>query len=202
MEKLTTAQILALYEAKKYPLIKNPYYPNLFGVRKETNVPNKFDDFVGAIWKDKSGEWRSCCYEATTDPGKYWLEHPMNVNGTAIVVPGFYTKVYRVATHTGYPAYKQVRPMTYVRDNNKNGIIDWLYRIAGSKTFTEVAATNLHRANQKAVSNVVDKWSAGCQVVASPTEYETLLELGRNFNLITKVDNDYNYALFEEKDIK
>ena len=201
MEKPTTAQLIATFRTKKYLLIETEYYPNLFGIRKENNVPNEFDDFVGAVWKDKSGEWRSSCYAATTDPGTHWLLHPMNVNGTAILVPGQYIKVYKIGKHTGYTAYQQTRPMTYVRDINKNSILDWLYRTVGFKTYKEVAATNLHHANAKTASKVVDKWSAGCQVVANPTEYQSLLELGMNFNLITSSPNEFNYTLFEEKDI-
>lgn len=201
MEKPTTAQILASFRAKAYSVIENPYYPNLFGIRKDTNEPNRFDDFVGALFKDNKGNWCSYVYNATTDPGTYYLQNPMNVNGTAIVIPKQYIGCYKIGTHTGYKAYQQCAPMEYVRDTNKNKVLDFLYRVAGFKTYKEIAATNLHHANKSAVSQIVEKWSAGCQVVASPTEYECLLELGVNFDIKTGVKNKFNYALFEEKEI-
>lgn len=201
MQKPTTEQLLAFFKAKDFLLVENPYYPNLFGIRTETNTPNRFDDWIGAVYKDKAGKWCSYCYNGTTDPGQYWLEHPMNINGTAIIIPGQYLKVYKIGTHTGYKAYQQCKAMAYVRDTNKNKVLDLLYRIVGHKIYFEIASTNLHHANSNTVSTVDDKWSAGCQVVASPTEYECLLDLGVLFDLQTKVENKYNYALFEEIDI-
>lgn len=201
MEKVTTAQLLSMFKSKKYSLEENPYYPNLFGIRKETNVPNEFDDFVGAIWKDRIGTWYSCCYAATTDPGKYWLVNPMNVDGAAIIVPGQYKKAYKVGYHKDYEAYKQIRPMSYVRDGNRDGLLDWLYRTIGFKTYKEVAATNIHRANKDTTSKIVEKWSAGCQVLANPHEFTAILELGKNYIVTGKNLNEFNYTLFEEKDI-
>lgn len=201
MEKPTTAQLVKSFEAKGYNLIKNPYYPNLFGIRKDTNVPNRFDDFIGALFMDNKSNWCSYTYNGTTEPGTHWLEKPMNVNGAAIIIPKQYIGVYKIGTHTGYKAYQQCAAMEYVRDNNKNKVLDFLYRVAGYKTYKEIAATNLHHANAKAVSQIVDKWSAGCQVVASPTEYECLLELGVTFDIKTGVKNKFNYTLFEEKEI-
>lgn len=203
MEKLTTTQLLAMFKKMNYELIDTPYYPNLYGVRKETSVPNRFDDFVGAVWKDKNGKWLSCCYEATTDAGSFWLQNPMNVNGTAIIVPGQYKNVYKIGTHTGYAAYEQIKPFTYVRDNNKNNVLDWLYRVVGYKKYIENGKTNLHHAGKIAAtpSTLVEKWSAGCQVVRRILEFGALLSLGKDFITIFKGKNEFNYTLFEEKDI-
>lgn len=203
MEKVTTAQLLAMFKKKNYELIETPYYPNLYGIRNETSVPNKFDDFIGAVWKDKSGQWLSCCYEGTTDAGTYWLEHPMNVNGTAIIVPGQYLGVYKIGKHTGYAAYEQIKPFIYVRDNNKNKVLDFLYRIAGFKKYTENGKTNLHHAGELVnnPSTFVEKWSAGCQVVRRILEFGSLLQLGKDFISIFKGKNEFNYTLFEQKDI-
>jgi hypothetical protein len=203
MEKLSTAQLLAMFKSKSYILNDTPYYPNLFGVRKETNIPNQFDDFIGAVWKDKYGAWLSCCYEGTTDPGMYWLEHPMNVNGTAIIVPDQYLGVYKLGQHMGYAAYEEIKPFTYVRDTNKDKILNWLYRTVGYKKYVENGKTNLHHAGELVnnPSTFVEKWSAGCQVVKRILEFGCLLELGQNWVNLIKGINSFNYTLFEEKDI-
>lgn len=203
MEKLTTVQLLAMFKAKNYLLVETPYYPNLFGVRKETNEPNKFDDFIGAIWKDKTGNWLSCCYEGTTDAGTYWLEHPMNVDGTAIIIPGQYIEVYKLGQHTGYAAYEEIGNFNYVRDNNKDKILDWVYRKVGFKIYNQNGKTNLHHAGELVnnPSTFVEKWSAGCQVVRRILEFGSILELGQNWVKLFKNENKFNYTLFEEKDI-
>lgn len=203
MEKVTTAQLLTMYKAKNYDLIKNPYYPNLYGIRKETSVPNRFDDYIGAIWMDKSGQWLSCCYEGTTDAGTFFLEKPMNVNGTAIIIPGQYKGVYKLGTHTGYAAYEQIKNFNYVRDNNKDKVLDFLYRIVGYKKYSENGKTNLHHAGElvNSPSTFVEKWSAGCQVVRRILEFGSLLSLGKDWVSLFKGKNEFDYTLFEERDI-
>ena len=35
---------------------------------------------------------------------------------------------------------------------------------------------NIHRANPSAVSRLIDKWSAGCQVLNNPSQFNMLIE--------------------------
>jgi hypothetical protein len=41
------------------------------------------------MWKGK-GHWTFNVHEATTDPGLYYLKHPANSSGTAILKEGQY----------------------------------------------------------------------------------------------------------------
>jgi len=59
--------------------------PNIIGIRTEIDVPNVFNDF---IFIEYSGEYK--IYVITTNPGIYWLEHPENKLGTAVLKPGQY----------------------------------------------------------------------------------------------------------------
>ena len=45
--------------------------------------------------------WETLLCDATTDPGLYYLEHPMNVDGTAILIPGQYIGSHKTGLHKG-----------------------------------------------------------------------------------------------------
>ena len=186
---------------KEYELNNTPYYPNLFGIRSKENIPNAFNDLIGAIYYNGT-TWDMLLVEGTTDAGLYWQQNPMNINGTAVIIPGQYKNCYKVGLHTGYKAYQQVGVMNYIRDNNKDKVLDLLYKVVGFKKYREIAATNLHHASNTSTSSVVDKWSAGCQVVAGIVNFGKLLGLGERWVTLNPTKNLFNYTLFEEQDIK
>jgi len=88
MNKPTRQQIETAVKAKGYKWLKNgDYNLNIVGVRNgETGneVTNKFDDFVTLSYK-VNGEWNYHCFDATTDPGKHWVENIMREEGVAIL---------------------------------------------------------------------------------------------------------------------
>ena len=70
-------------------------------------------------------------------------------------------------------SYKNVKPI----DLNKNLIFERKDDVA-EETSTEqtgLFGINIHRANPSAVSSIIDKWSAGCQVLNDPKQFATLL---------------------------
>jgi len=74
-EKITVDAVQEIFERKGYKFFTNGKYNlNLLGVRKDTSVSNKFDDYLVAIYKSEDEEWKCLIWEATTDPGKHWLE--------------------------------------------------------------------------------------------------------------------------------
>lgn len=149
---------------------------NIVGIRtaSEHSEPNSFDDRMCVVYKDDQG-WVSRTWQITTDPGRYWLQHPMNINGTAILCPGQYRGSHVIAKHRGqYDALCQRGGAVKVfRDRNKNTVIDM-----EPGTMTEgMYGINIHKAG--AISERVDRWSAGCQVFSHEADFLAFMALCR-----------------------
>ena len=76
------------------------YDLNIVGIRSKDDTPNVFNDLMTVSYKVK-GQWYTRSWQCTTDPGTYWLNNPMNVKGTALLVPGQYRGVYKLDKHAG-----------------------------------------------------------------------------------------------------
>lgn len=190
-----------LYLSKGYRFREEKMALNLFGIRSKESQSDKFDDLGGVAWIDENGQKQLLNFWMTTDPGKHWLTTPMNSKGTIILVPGQYKEVYEKGLHAGkYDAFKQVGSMRYVRDYNKDTTLDFdLYRNPESlkiRGFWGINGTNLHRASEFKIVELVGPYSAGCQVVQRPETFKKLIAL-RDLSMqhgFTKFD----YTLFEE----
>lgn len=157
---------------------------HIIGVRSKNNAPNVFDDLVGIVNKDKV-YW----YQATTNAGTFWLLNPSRPQGCAVLKCGQYIDTYALGLHAGkYKALRQIKPVTVYRDNDKDllaeeqGILD-----------TGMFGINIHRANEKWQSNLVDKWSAGCQVLANPKDFKDFLNMCEQSK-----QNFFTYTLLKE----
>ncbi|RTK92566.1 MAG: hypothetical protein EKK61_03970 [Rickettsiales bacterium] len=202
MNKPTSQQLVNAFKSKKYRLKDKPYEINIIGIRNSESQSNSFDDFVGVLFKDVLGNWMSKLYKATTDPGVYYRENPINVEGTIIMVATQHLDCYKIGKHTGYKAVEQIAPMLYIRDNDKNGLLDFLKKLVTSKTVKQLSKTNIHRANPNRESIQVDKWSAGCQVIASPSEFAVFMADLDSSITFYKHENLFDYTLFESNDFK
>lgn len=197
MKSLTVEKLIEIYNKKGYPVNTKNMQLNIFGIRNSDTLANTFDDTVGVFFKDLNGRWVIKAFDATTDPGLYYRENPMNSDGTAIIVPGFHKACYKLGVHKGLPALEQIAPMKYVRDANKNKVLDFLYKVPGFKYFIQNGKTNIHRAGKN--SKIVDKWSAGCQVLANEADMEDLL-LDVRRSIAYGHSNIFDYALFQIED--
>lgn len=202
---ITTQNIKDLFKIKGYSFFeKGLYNLNIVGVRSNTSESNKFDDFICVVYNDKEGQ-KLKVYPATTDPGKPWLLAPMVSTGTAILVPGQYRGAYKIGIHGrthasgGYTALEQVKPMNYVRDNNKDDKIDHSLYINKSNIFSANLKTNLHRASKWSIVRLVEKYSAGCQVIQDPKDFDELISLCRKSSNI--YSNSFTYTLVLQKDL-
>ena len=139
-----------------------PYLLNIVGIRRNNPVPNRFDDWLTLSFFN-GREWKYFEWAATTDPGLYWLQNPSRVEGTAILKPGQSVNCWQLGLHQGkYEALVQRGPMTVLRDRNKDVVLDFDTPYEQTGLF----GINCHRANETRESVQVDRWSAGCQVVA------------------------------------
>ncbi len=175
------------------------YNINIVGIRNSSTgakVTNKFDDCISISYKDR-GEWIHRCYTATTDPGTHWLRTLLNPRGTAILVPGQYRGAYQVGKHQGrYEALVQRKHVKVYRDGDRDMEYD-----TNSQSIQEgLFGINIHRASSSTVSNLIDKWSAGCQVIASPFEYSDFMSRVKKAAAVW--GNSFTYTLIESKDIK
>ena len=143
---------------------------NFVGVRSKANLPNQFDDLFGVIIGSQI-QWFSC----TTNAGTHWLRNLLNKKGTALLKPSQYIDTWKIGFHQGkYEAFVQAKPVTVYRDKNLNDIAE-----ESAVTDTGMFGINIHRANDKFISKLVDKWSAGCQVLNNPADFTNLLSLGK-----------------------
>jgi hypothetical protein len=189
----TLPAILKRSEEAGHTVFKNGSYNlNLIGVRTESRLANKFDDWFHVVFKDDSGSWIDLSFECTTDPGTYWLEKPMNSNGTAILKAGQYRGVWKVDLHRGkYKALCQRNgKVTVYRDNDRNNTLDLSIDTIDEGWF----GINIHKAGND--STQVNRWSAGCQVIANDAEFEILMSLV--YKSIEKYGDGFSYTLLED----
>ena len=171
---------------------KGNYNLNIIGIRNSksgTEVTNKFDDKItlsyktGEIINDYGnvivpGVWQFHCYDCTTDPGTHWVENIMREDGVAILKPGQYRGSHIIRKHQGrYEALGQDRPVKVYRDYNRDGY----YNLYEESVQEGKFGINIHRATKYAnkKSTQVDKWSAGCQVIAANNDWKEFMKICR-----------------------
>lgn len=195
MFKPSIEQLKNAMKKRAYPLKTGEYELNIIGIRNENAKPNFFDDTICVLFKDEYLDDTLLTFSCTTDPGLFWLEHPITVEGCAIMKEGNYKDVYKIGLHKGYKALVQIGNIHYVRDNNKDGVLDF----DKGKDFFGVFATNIHHAAMPENSVIVEKWSAGCQVINKG--WNEFIELCDKSKLITG-RNLFSYTLINLKDVK
>ena len=192
-------QIKEALQAKGYKFFETgDYNVNIVGVRNSETagkVTNRFDDVITVSYKI-DGEWQYHEFDCTTDPGTHWVENLMNKKGVAILKPGQYRSSHKIRKHLGqYEALGQQNPVTVYRDNNKDGKYDLV------KTDTGLFGINVHRASKYAgkKSTQINKWSAGCQVIAANDDWTKFMKIMRKAR--DTWNNNFTYTLIESKDI-
>jgi len=198
---LTYDKIKEAVLAKGYKWFESDSYNlNIVGVRNsDTNdeVTNKFDDKMTLSYMiGDNREFHQ--FDCTTDPGKHWVENVMKESGVAILVPGQYRGSHKIRLHQGrYEALGQQKPVKVYRDNNLDGCYDF-----DESTIEEgLFGINIHRATKYAgkKSSQIDRWSAGCQVIAAYNDYMQFMQICNNAKDIW--GNSFTYTLIESKDL-
>ena len=202
--KYTREQIQQTVEDKGYKYfhdnLNKGYDVNIIGVRNSKTkgrVTNAFDDTLTISYKI-DGEWQYHEFNCTTDPGSHWVENLLNEKGVAILKPNQYRGSHKLDFHQGrYLALRQKSDVTVYRDNDRYNNYD----LNESKTDTGIFGINIHRATGRSggKSIRVDKWSAGCQVIADNDDWHTFLGICQSAREIH--GNSFSYTLIESKDI-
>ena len=198
----TREQIEAAIKAKGYKWFENgDYNLNIVGVRNaETlnEVTNKFDDHLTLSYK-VNGEWNYHCFDATTDPGKHWVDNVLNEAGVAILKENQYRGSHKIGLHQGkYEALRQQKPVQVYRDNN----LDDCYDMDESTLQEGIFGINIHRATkwEGKKSTQIDKWSAGCQVIAANDDFRLFMEICNKSKNIW--GNSFTYTLINLDDLE
>lgn len=198
----TREQVEAAVKAKGYKWFESgDYNVNIVGIRNMDageRVTNKFDDHLTISYKIDD-DWFYEIFDCTTDPGDDWMDKPMNSKGCAILKPGQYPKSHKLRLHQGrYLALGQQNNVTVYRDRDKDGKYDF----DESTVDTGLYGINIHRATKHAgkKSTRVDKWSAGCQVIASNDDWHCFLDICQTAR--DKWSNNFTYTLITSNDIK
>ncbi len=178
---------------------------NLIGIRSRSPVAGKFDDTLVVVYRDKRG-WIERRYPITTDPGTYYLDHPMSVKGTAVMAPGQYRGAYILGLHKGYRALVQNRPIKVWRqagqvyDTDDDGSIDWSTAVEDEGIF----AVNIHASDsnpydesdrERGEGAEIGRWSAGCQVFANSSDFRAFMSLAVQAS--ETWGNRFTYTLIE-----
>ena len=199
----TREQIEEVLKSKGYKYFTNDkgYDVNIVGIRNSDThgkVTNKFDDTLTLSYKDLNGKWVYNEYKATTDPGSHWEKNLLNKDGVAILKPGQYRGSHKLGLHQGkYEALRQKSPVKVYRDDNKDGDYDLIEENVQEGVF----GINIHRATARegGKSTQIDKWSAGCQVIAANDDFKLFMEVCKKAAGIW--GNSFTYTLIESKDI-
>jgi len=188
-------QLKQILSAKGYRIFSRPFELNIIGIRAASNLPDAFDDLICLFYSDGT-RWQYFQYPATTDPGLYYLASPTNSAGTAILKPGQYQNAYGIGLHRGlYAALVQIRPVTIIRDFNKDGKLDF----TSAKEQTGLFGINLHRAEQNGTAKYVAAYSAGCQVFANGADFSAFMNLCRQHQQL--YGNKFTYTLIQQTDL-
>lgn len=190
-----------LFKKKGYAYFtQGDYNLNIIGVRAKVDgnkVTNLYDDVLVVIYS-VDGRVKKRVYQYfTTDPGRYYMTESLgNPKGTAILVPGQYRKTWKIGKHRGkYQALCQSKPVKVYRDRNKDNVYDMKPETIDNGIF----GINIHRSNELYTRETIDKYSAGCQVFANPTDFGSFMYLCREQQ--KRYGNSFTYTLLNEEDL-
>ena len=187
--------LLQKVQAKGYRIFtRGQYNLNIIGIRHRGR-PNEFDDIIALVYRDETNGWVQREFTCTTDPGSYWTHNPMRKSGTAVLCPGQY-RSYSIDKHRGqYDALCQRIGPVKVWRTPAGEKIEW-------DSFDEGKAgnysINIHSSGSH-LSTEVNKWSAGCTVLADPLEWHTFMRTAKKSAEL--YGNAFTYTLLEKEDV-
>lgn len=167
---------------------------NLFGIRKDLTV-DIFNDIIGIAYRDEKNNPQLKAFVGTTEPGLYYLKNKLgNVKGTFILMPGYYSKCWKVGKHKGeYEALVQSAPGVFKgwRDSDADGKLDMTGDI-----YTDVAGLNCHTTSHlRGSAQKVGAYSASCQVLQYTKDHLELMGIVKKSKDI--YGDLFSYALFD-----
>ncbi len=119
----------------------------------------------------------------------------MNTKGAAVLKSGEYKDAYALGKHRNqYEALVQVKPVTVIRDNDRDALINYL-----ASTQTGLFGINIHKSSKgKNNEDIIGRDSAGCQVFRNIPDFMDMMRLAQVSR--SKHGNKFSYILIDERD--
>jgi hypothetical protein len=191
------SRIKAILNSQAYEVYVKPYQLNIVGLRSKNTNANSFDDEIHVFYRTEKDDWNYHSYKATTDPGTFWLNNPSYSQGTAILAQGQYKDAYAIGLHRGkYEALRQVKPVTVIRDYNRDSLLDF----NNGTEETGIFGINIHRAESNGITKYIDKYSAGCQVFQNAGDFNQFMDLCERHKSL--YGNTFTYTLIDFRAVR
>lgn len=191
------SRIKAILNSQSYEVYVKPYQLNIVGLRSKNTNANSFDDEIHVFYRTEKGDWNYHSYKATTDPGTFWLNNPSYTQGTAILAQGQYKDAYAIGLHRGkYEALRQVKPVTVIRDYNRDSLLDF----NNGTQEIGIFGINIHKAESDGTTKYIDKYSAGCQVFQNAGDFNQFMDLCERHKSL--YGNAFTYTLIDFRAVR
>jgi len=108
---------------------------------------------------------------------------------------GQYINAYQIGLHKRkYEALVQARPVTVIRDNDRNSILNYF-----ANTTTGLYGINIHRSTASYASeDTIGPDSAGCQVFRWIDDFNDMMDKARTHRGL--YGNNFTYTLIDERE--
>lgn len=180
---------------------KGDYNLNIIFNRTNETFTDFFTDKCYVAYKENSVE-KVLEQPCSTKAGLYYVKNPITyqgVTGVAVVMPNQYRGVYQLVddyiTWLNYPFFRQIKPMNYWRDFDKDTLLEHV-----QPQMEQIFGTHFHRGSNPGVTGQhIYNWSAGCIIMEEPY-FKNVVELARK---ATKLyGNKFSITILEEKDLE
>ena len=172
---------------------------SLFAIANETNQKKDvINDVLGIVYKGDI-----FLMKGTTNVGKYYTYNPLNRKGAFHLAFGYHSKIWRIGKHK-----KKYTALVNTWDCNKTkGWRDSNQNFKYDKDADYIAnghyGVNLHRMSSNHATAKIGTYSAGCQVVQDPNDFEKLIGMvtTSKMYLNTPLPTYFSYYLFKKEEL-
>lgn len=178
LNQQASQKILSYCKTKGYPLSSfNIIYlegANINGVLN-SDAPDQFNDVRAIFNQEKCLD----CWQATSEPGRWYTDFPMNFAGAFRIAFGYHHKAWQIGIHgesEPHEALVQVGEVAGYRDYNRDMIRTGDERVVG------VFGINQHYGYDL-LPNSIGRASAGCLVGRTRFGHEEFMAFCRNSGL-------------------
>lgn len=192
--KISYDDLKKVVTGKGYKFFEGELNVNIIGVRMTAKFSNKWDDVLFLAYEENGKKVLEVYKDFTTVAGKYYVtEKLLNKEGVAILPEGQHKGLFKIGKHRNkYEALIQKRPVTVLRDKDKDELIDPQSHMSG------MFGINMHHGYN---STNIDKNSAGCQVFKYVKEQKDgfMSDIKRSAE---RYGNSFTYTLLNKNDFK